>query len=222
VTEEPGDPTPVAGARPQGFWEQSSADFWCDLLAAVFALATFVLWIVVADVIWDGDYQSLSVIGAGVLCAGIAVWLYWQRKRGESTLLAWFRRRRGWLLTAWGLLLVSVVTWLVVRDQIRTRENACFCWVMDRVRANKELAQRLGSPIRAGWWVSGSAPLSKAGEFWHFEFAISGPKGSARVWADKELSNPLDSKQTEKLFVTIDSTGERIDLTEPQPSVKAL
>jgi cytochrome oxidase complex assembly protein 1 len=50
-----------------------------------------------------------------------------------------------------------------------------------RAKSNPEVIARLGEPIEAGWWVSGSVTVNKESGTARFSFPIAGPKAKATV-----------------------------------------
>jgi hypothetical protein len=88
---------------------------------------------------------------------------------------------------------------------------------MGRIEGSTELAARLGSPIRPGWWIGGGQSVSKLGSCWALEFTVSGPKGSGKVFA---RGTPQLPEPSESVLVTIDGTGERLELVKSMPTRK--
>ena len=184
-------------------------------------LAAFVLGIVtlglsfgITNEAW-GEHRILGLAGAAVLAALLALRFWWLRKHGPPAVLRWSQRHANWLLTAWVLILAGVILGLVIQDQLDTRDTSSFRGVMERIGDSDELADRLGRPIRPGWWVSGGQVLSKLGARWDFEFIVSGPKGSGRVAARGIYSF---EKKSESVVVTVRGSGEKLELVKPAPA----
>jgi Cytochrome oxidase complex assembly protein 1 len=84
-----------------------------------------------------------------------------------------------------------------------------------KVQADPRVVNTLGSPIRDGFFVSGTTNVSGSSGHADLTVPISGPKGKGTVYfvATKFAGEWSFSK----LIVEVGKTGERIDLTENGP-----
>ena len=197
------------------------SDLLLATIGGVFALAALALCTGVSVMIASRGHRIVGLAGAAALVAALMLWFRWQKVHGQPRLLARMERRLGRVVAIWGLILAAAIAFLIVRDQAQTRKGVCFHRVMAALESSGELAARLGRPLSVGWWVSGSEQLAKSGEQWHFEFSISGPKGSAHVWTEGKGLLGHGAVQRERLLVTVDQTGECIELAGPQSAREA-
>lgn len=79
-----------------------------------------------------------------------------------------------------------------------------------KAKANSEVVEALGSPIRDGLFVSGSTNVNGATGESNLSIPISGPKGKGTIYVKAEKS--LGRWNYSDLVVEIQATGERIDL----------
>lgn len=79
-----------------------------------------------------------------------------------------------------------------------------------KAKANSEVVEALGSPIRDGLFVSGSTNVNGATGASNLSIPISGPKGKGTIYVKAEKS--LGRWNYSDLVVEIQATGERIDL----------
>jgi hypothetical protein len=85
-----------------------------------------------------------------------------------------------------------------------------------RVQASAEVRQVLGSPVEAGFFLSGSINVSGSSGHADIAIPISGPKGSGWLYA---VADKSAGKWTfTRLEVEIEGRAERIDLLEPGES----
>ena len=83
--------------------------------------------------------------------------------------------------------------------------------VIERVRSDARVVERLGEPITTGWMVEGSINLTPGGGEADYSVPITGPKASGRVHVVAERVDGV--WRYLELYVAVD--GDRIDLTEP-------
>lgn len=81
-----------------------------------------------------------------------------------------------------------------------------------RVENDPRVIEALGSPVEAGWWMSGNVHVENRRGFADFSFPVHGPKGSATVHAVATKEN--DRWNYSELTVT-PATGPPIDLLKP-------
>ena len=77
-------------------------------------------------------------------------------------------------------------------------------------RADPAVAQALGTPVNAGFIVSGSVDVSGTSGDADLSIPVSGPKGKGTVYA--KATRSMGEWQFTELVVEIATTGERIDL----------
>lgn len=79
-----------------------------------------------------------------------------------------------------------------------------------RAQASPAVAEALGSPLRAGWFTSGSVRTTGPSGEAQLEIPVSGPKGKGRIFV--EATKSAGEWTYSKLEVVVDATGARIDL----------
>ena len=116
----------------------------------------------------------------------------------------------GMLLLATGLVFVIVN---IVFGAMKSSD--AYKTALAKVQADPRVVNTLGSPIRDGFFVSGTTNVSGSSGHADLTVPISGPKGKGTIYfvATKFAGEWSFSK----LIVEVGKTGERIDLTEEGP-----
>ena len=81
-----------------------------------------------------------------------------------------------------------------------------------KAKADPRVVNALGSPIKAGFFVSGSTNVSGSSGQADLTVPISGPNGKGTIYV--VASKFAGEWAFSKLIVEVGKTGERIDLTE--------
>jgi TonB family protein len=81
-----------------------------------------------------------------------------------------------------------------------------------RARANTEVVEQLGEPIKDGWWVKGNVSVGVAGGYAAFEIPISGPKKKATIWV--VATKDSGTWMYDTLDVAVEG-GQRFSILEP-------
>jgi hypothetical protein len=127
----------------------------------------------------------------------------------------------GWLRAHWKIILA---TWLGLALSgaamafivMRTSEPAKIA--ISRAESNTVLAERLGRPLKRGWFVSGSIEITPASGHAELAIPISGPKGHGTLYMEARKRAGL--WQLELLQFASEGSDERLDLlasdTTPQ------
>jgi hypothetical protein len=92
------------------------------------------------------------------------------------------------------------------------RSTTVYKQARDRAVVDSRVAAALGTPVEAGWWVTGSVHEGNGTGGATIKFPISGPRGKATVDADATLER--DSWTYTRLIVHPDH-GADIDLLHP-------
>jgi hypothetical protein len=90
------------------------------------------------------------------------------------------------------------------------KSSGAYQQALVQTRADSAVVQALGSPIKAGFFVSGSVNVSGSSGDADLSIPISGPNGKATVYA--KATKSMGEWQFSELVVEIKQTGERIDL----------
>jgi Cytochrome oxidase complex assembly protein 1 len=96
--------------------------------------------------------------------------------------------RQSWLRAHWKLLLVlwlgvTIAGAIAVFASIRTSDAAKLA--IQTAESNPMLVERLGQPLKAGWFVSGNMEVTPASGHAELAIPISGPKGSGTIYAEE-------------------------------------
>jgi hypothetical protein len=108
-----------------------------------------------------------------------------------------------------GAAFVAVIV-VIVFGAIRSSD--VYRQARDRAAADPRVVAALGSPVEAGWWVSGSVHADNGNGSADIKFPISGPRGKATVDAEATLESRSWSYQ--RLVVHPDH-GPDIDVLHP-------
>ena len=89
------------------------------------------------------------------------------------------------IIAVWALFCATIFTAVAAYFITQTRNSAPFALALERVRADAELRQLLGTPIGAGWLTLGSVDDDRG--YAEFTMRVEGPRGKAglRVIAEK-------------------------------------
>ena len=93
------------------------------------------------------------------------------------------------IIAVWAVFCATIFTavaWWFIRD---TRQSEPFALALERVRADAELRQILGTPIEPGWLTLGSVDDDRG--YAEFTMRVEGPRAKAglRVIAEKAQSD---------------------------------
>lgn len=84
---------------------------------------------------------------------------------------------------------------------------------VEKARASAQVRAALGTPIEQGWWITGSVFINGDGGSAEFSLPVSGPKGSATLYAKAVKTN--GKWVFTRLTVVPASTGKAIDVLAP-------
>lgn len=127
----------------------------------------------------------------------------------------WFARNWKWALLLAGLglalLLAAFVAGILLIVETSFQHSGFYHDALDRARANPQVVDKIGQPLRAGWLASGSVNTSgsSSGNA-DVAIPISGPKGKGTIYLVAKKSAGLWKFET--LQVEVEGQEERIDL----------
>lgn len=134
------------------------------------------------------------------------------------------RPRWGWLRTHWKR---ALAVWLgiafsgAIAGIVLTSNSDVARLAVATAQSNPKMAERLGQPLKRGWFVSGSVEVTPASGHAELAIPVSGPKGSGTLYA--EARKRAELWHLEMLQFGTDSSTERLDLLPremtPTPSV---
>src|SRR4051812_13391483 len=83
---------------------------------------------------------------------------------------------------------------------------------VSRAKSDARVQQAIGTPIEAGWLVSGSTNVTAGSGSSELTIPIEGPRGKANIYIVATKS--AGEWEYSKIVVKVDSSGETIDLKE--------
>jgi hypothetical protein len=126
----------------------------------------------------------------------------------------WWSRNWNWFVPVGCLtmiLLVAAFVFLVLSFAFGlVKSSDAYGQAMQRARASPVVIEAFGSPIKEGFFTSGSINETGPSGTAQLAIPISGPKGSGTIYLEAQESADLWSFS--KLEVEVDKTGKRIDL----------
>jgi Cytochrome oxidase complex assembly protein 1 len=116
----------------------------------------------------------------------------------------------GLLLLAAGIVVVIVS---IVFGAMKSSD--AYKTALAKAKADPRVVNALGSPIKDGFFVSGTTNVSGSSGHADLTIPISGPKGKGKIYF---VASKFAGEWTfSKLVVEVGKTGERIDLAEKGP-----
>lgn len=136
----------------------------------------------------------------------------WRNKKWESVeRFKQVQRYWAWgglaLLVAW--ILFAALILLVVFATLRQSDAYQKSW--DLVQKNPQVIERLGTPLKSSWFVTGDVKTSTGTGHAEISYSISGPKGTAEVYV--KARKVIDHWEFQELLV-IQKYQEAIDVLE--------
>jgi hypothetical protein len=121
--------------------------------------------------------------------------------------------RRSWLRTHWKL---ALAVWLglafsgAAAGILLTSNSDVTKLAVATAQSSPKLSERLGQPLKRGWFVSGSVEFTPASGHAELAIPVSGPKGSGTLYA--EASKRAGLWRLEMLQFGTEGSAERLDL----------
>lgn len=126
----------------------------------------------------------------------------------------WWTRNWKWLVPTGcltiAILFVAFVFSIVLLVFGTIKSTDVYKGALVRAKANPEVIETLGTPIKDRLFVSGNTNVNGATGVSNLSIPISGPNGKATIYVKAEKS--LGRWTYSELVVEIQKTGERIDL----------
>lgn len=137
----------------------------------------------------------------------------------ESRPLPWRQRSPKLFYTAIGvgsaLVLAGVIALVFTVILGFIKSSDAYVGALARAKSSPAVVSALGSPLAAGWLVTGNIHVSGPTGLAELAIPVSGPKGKATIYV--EATKHLGEWQFDHLVVQLESTRERIDLAPPPP-----
>lgn len=135
--------------------------------------------------------------------------------------------KKNWLAAHWksalavgclGLiaLIVTFIGGILFLVESSIKNTPAYTEALARAQANPVVAEKIGQPLHAGWFVSGSINISGSSGNADFSVPISGPKGKGTLYVVAKKS--AGRWQFETLQAEIEGNSERINLLVPEPA----
>ena len=128
--------------------------------------------------------------------------------RQSSGCLKWGLIGCGAIIVLCGVFVVGIV--IVVFGAIKSTD--VYHGAYSRVQNDPRVIAAIGSPVEAGWWMSGNVHVANRRGDADFSFPVHGPKGRAGVHA---VATRSDGAWTYSELSVTPSNGPRIDLLKP-------
>jgi hypothetical protein len=130
----------------------------------------------------------------------------------------WFARNWKWLLPV-GILLsllmfASFVGGILLVVESSLQHSDAYVQALARARADPQVVEKIGQPIKAGWMASGSINVAGPSGDADISIPISGPKGKGTLYVVAKKS--AGQWRFETLQVEVTGAAERIDLLRPK------
>jgi hypothetical protein len=126
----------------------------------------------------------------------------------------WWERNIIWVVIGGSLLVVAagaaVIGSIVFLVFGLLKSSDAYQIAVQAAQNDPRVIAQLGEPIRPGWWMSGSVETSGSSGSADLQIPISGPQGSATVYAVAERRGGAWTFQV--LACDVKETGERIPL----------
>jgi hypothetical protein len=131
----------------------------------------------------------------------------------------WFVRNWKWALPSGCLLLVLLSVGgcgaFVALIMGGMKSSDAYKLALARASQSAEVTEAIGSPVEAGWWLTGKINVSGSSGQADIQFPISGPKGKATVCC--QATKFAGQWQIQRLTVIVTGAGKNIDLIKPEP-----
>jgi hypothetical protein len=128
----------------------------------------------------------------------------------------WWARNWKWFVPTGCLSLIALffafIAVIVFAVFGAIKSSDAYKTAVGRAKADPRVSEAIGTPIKEGWYVSGNTEVSGGSGKTDMSIPISGPKGSATIYA--VATKFAGDWQYSKLLVKVERTGEMIDLTD--------
>jgi hypothetical protein len=134
----------------------------------------------------------------------------------------WFGRNWKWFVPGGCLTIIVLIAAVIggilfiVEGSIKT--SGAYTQALAQAQANPQVAEKIGRPIKGGWFVSGNINTNGDSGDADISFPISGSIGKGKVYAVAKKS--VGIWQFDTLQVEVDGQADRIDLLQGQPATQ--
>ena len=128
----------------------------------------------------------------------------------------WWGRNWKWFVPTGclglSLLLAAFIAFIIAIVFGAMKSSDAYRTALTRAKSNPTVVNALGSPIEAGFFVSGKTNVSGSSGYADMTIPISGPHGKGTIYF---VASKFAGEWTfSKLVVDVEKTGQRIDLIE--------
>ena len=133
----------------------------------------------------------------------------------------WLTRNWKWVVPVGclGLIIVLVgfVGGILLIVETSFKNSDAYTGALAQAQSNSQVAEKIGRPMKAGWFVSGNINVSGSSGHADLSIPISGPKGKGMIFvvATKSAGRWL----FKTLQVEVNGDSERIDLLQAEQRV---
>jgi Cytochrome oxidase complex assembly protein 1 len=116
------------------------------------------------------------------------------------------------------VLIAAFVGGILMIVESSVKSSGAYAQALAQAQANSQVADKIGRPVKPGWFVSGSVNVSGDSGDADISFPIHGPIGKGKVYAVAKKSAAV--WQFETLQVEVNGQADRIDLLQAQPATQ--
>jgi hypothetical protein len=115
------------------------------------------------------------------------------------------------------LLLSAFVGAILLAVESTIQHSGFYPQALERAQANPQVANKIGQPLKAGWFASGNINISGSSGDADIAIPISGPNGKGTIYVVAKKSAGLWTFRT--LQVEVPGESQRIDLLQPEKDI---
>ena len=132
---------------------------------------------------------------------------------------SWFDRNWKWFVPCICLAVIALILAFVaaVFGIVETafKSSGPYIHAMAQAQTSSQVSDRIGQPLKPGWFVSGSININGDSGDADISIPISGPKGKGEIYV---VANKIAGDwQYKTLQVAVDGQPDRIDLLQAPP-----
>jgi hypothetical protein len=133
-------------------------------------------------------------------------------KEFASTL--WFKRHWKWVVPTGALVIAACTLTFVLGVVHIMKQSDAYRLAFGRACASPTVIERLGEPIRDGWFLQGNIQLTNDDGVANISFPLLGPKGEATAYVVARKT--AGRWHFRSLIVAMDDGRREIDLSDPE------
>ena len=131
----------------------------------------------------------------------------------------WFERNWKWFIPSGCLtiivLLLAFVAGVLSIVEVSLKSSGAYTQALALAQANSQVSDKIGRPLKPGWFVSGSININGDSGDADISIPISGPKGKGTIYAVAKKIAGIWRYET--LEIEVDGQPDRIDLLQAPP-----